>query len=169
MPIGPDELDRLVGDDPLLSTAAAELPPTCLGCGYNLTALTVARCPECGQVFRRRDIKRQMSEMKVRVLALKNVNEWTRFGFWSSVIGISLWGIGFAIRSTSAGAILTPLTRIVSFLFGVVGIALGLSFLRVYRLPAWVRLMHGIEPRLSSAFGAVALGALLLLLPIIVP
>lgn len=32
-------------------TADDELPPTCLPCGYNLTGLGSARCPECGWVI----------------------------------------------------------------------------------------------------------------------
>ncbi len=165
MPIGPDELDRIVGDDPLSVAAAAEVPPLCLGCGYNLTGLTVTRCPECGRTFRRRDLKRQTMEMKVRILALKGIHDWIRIGFYVGIGGIVVWLIGFGLRNTIAGAFLTPLARVVSLVCGVAALGLGTSILRVYRLPAWARTNHGIDPNPMMAFGALLLGVLQVALP----
>jgi predicted RNA-binding Zn-ribbon protein involved in translation (DUF1610 family) len=35
------------------------IPPTCPSCHYNLTGLSSNRCPECGQIFNWRSVRRR--------------------------------------------------------------------------------------------------------------
>ncbi|MCH7813522.1 MAG: hypothetical protein IID40_05825, partial [Planctomycetes bacterium] len=109
-----------------------KLPPSCPNCGYNLTGLTSPRCPECGVVFRRKEVEQRARELSVETVRLRGVNDVPRVGFKVAVIGYLVVGFGFLID-------LSTFTRIVGVVAGVVAFGLGLSVFRALRLPAPLR------------------------------
>ena len=150
------QLERMLGDE-----WNEALPPVCLDCGYDLTGLPGNRCPECGNVFIRGEVKRQAREMIHQLRQLRNCNDMLRLGWYiGSACGgatgllalLGMWDSGFW---TMGG------------IFGLLGgfptIALGLQVLRVMRLPAWARERMENGPDVYKGVALAILGVGLLI------
>ena len=150
------ELERLLGDE-----WNEVLPPICLDCGYDLTGLPSNRCPECGNIFVRGEVKQQARYMRNQLRQLRNCNELLRFGWY---LGLSAAGamvvLGFL------GGLVDPGFRSVGGLFGLLGgfptIALGLQVMRIMKLPAWARERMENPPDVYKGVALAILGAGLL-------
>ncbi|MCP4251248.1 MAG: hypothetical protein GY778_29780 [bacterium] len=138
------------------------LPPTCPNCGYNLTGLTSPRCPECGVVFRQKEVEQRARELSVETVRLRGVNDVPWFGFKVAVIGYVVVGCGFLID-------LSAFTRIVGVVAGVVAIGLGLSVFRALRVPAHLREDLPSQPNYMLGVGVAVMGLMLAAVAIVLP
>ena len=130
MPIEPGELDRMTG-----RTWTSSLPPICPKCGYNLTGLASRRCPECGGVFRLKDLRR-------RVLDAQRLLEEVRRAGAAARAGLKVVGAGavlFLLGRFLGGPGSAMLGRICGVVCGFIAVFLGMSVFRVAQLPEWAR------------------------------
>ena len=155
MPIETAVLDRLMGDE-----WSGDIPPICIACGYNLTGLTVNRCPECGRTFSRPELKRHATELRFSLMDLEGLNEWISLGFQVGIVGAVFRVVAFVLGLVKL-ADAASLCRLVSLPCGFAAVCLGLSVLRVRRLPLWAREMLKEQPKYQLAAATTLLGVLL--------
>ncbi len=150
-------LDLLMGGD-----WHPDLHPFCLHCGYDLTGSVSDRCPECGHAFSRKEIEREAYALKTQLRQLDTVNDCVRIGFRLGVIGSALVVPTVLFKWTGWwGAALGSVAGIVC---GVAAFFLGLTVLRLARLPAWARQRLPTPVNYGMAYGAVFLGVILVAL-----
>ena len=149
---GRDELDRLVEPD-----WQSSLPPVCPQCQYNLTGLTSNRCPECGRIFLKAELKRNAAEMRVWVHEFRELNHWIKVGVGVALLGVALAAGGLAL-TLAAGGWASAVGRILGGLCGLPAVFLGLSPLRALRVPAWCREALDVDVNYPLAGVSAALG-----------
>ena len=155
MPIETAVLDRLIGDD-----WSGDIPPICIACGYNLTGLPENRCPECGRTFSRAELKRQATELRFSLMELEGLNEWVSLGFKVGIVGAVFRVAGLVLGSVNLAGPATP-CRLVAVPCGFAAVCLGLSVLRVRRVPPWALEMLKEQPKYPLAAATTLLGVLL--------
>ena len=155
MPLSKFELERMIGDEDL-----GPYPPHCLACGYDLTGCPSPRCPECGNVFVRKEWKRQATAIRQRVRQAEASAEWSTAALLVGGAGLVFraGGLAFGVASFEAWA-----GRGMALLLGFIGFFLALAVFRAWQLPAWARELVADAPRLGVALGASILGSLLML------
>jgi predicted RNA-binding Zn-ribbon protein involved in translation (DUF1610 family) len=160
MSIDPSHLDRLMGDD-----WQSSIPPVCPTCGYNLTGLTTNRCPECGHVFLRKEIKKEAANLRALMQRAEEVKSFVNIGFKVALVGAALLLTGtlLGMKGGTAGII----GRTLGFLCGFVALSMGMTIQRVYRLPPWAR--HGLKdpPKIEFALATIVISVALLVLAFI--
>jgi len=150
------DLDRLIGDK-----GPSDVPPLCIGCGYNLTGVVSARCPECGRPFSLDEINRKAAELRAQLHELEGLNEWVMFGLVTALCGLGVRVLAMLLTLMGVGW-LAWLCRVAVIPCGMAGVFMGLSVLRVRRVPAWARETLAKPPRYGIASASVLLGLLLL-------
>ena len=144
-------LDRMLGDD-----WRHYLPPVCMDCGYNLAGSVSDRCPECGVTVSRRQMERYVSNLKIELRLLEHVGYWVQAGVVLAAVAISVLGLGFVLAQ-AYGPTFLDVARVVSCLLAFPAFWMGLSIIRIYRLPAWARDWVSIEPPVGRSMLAIAL------------
>jgi hypothetical protein len=145
------EIERLLGDE-----WTEVLPPICLDCGYDLTGLPSRRCPECGNIFIRGEVRQQARRIRNELRQLRTTRDLVRLGWFiglgTTVAMVGLGLLGFVNRGfASMGAVF-------GFMAGIPTIGLGLQVLRVLRLPAWARERIEDGPDIYKGVGLAILG-----------
>jgi len=157
MPIDDTDLKRLTGDP-----WGHPVPPTCPRCGYNLTGITLVRCPECGSFLNRRELDQRARDLSADMARLRDVNDIPRYGLWSAIGGFVVIGIGVLVG-------VDPIGRVLGIFIGIISIGLGLSVFRAVRLPASMLEQLPKPPSFGLGLGAALLGVLLIALSIFMP
>ena len=156
MPIEYRQLERMVGRQ----AKRFPVPPICTHCDYELTGLTVPRCPECGQPFKIDKIRMQSVQngSLIRRLAYANSAAWLGLklaaGAWAAVLLFQLpllRNVRLAVYlAATAGAVLATV--------------LGLSVFQLYRVPRGARrFIEKPPPRILLGVATLALSFLTLL------
>lgn len=151
------QLERLLGDE-----WNEVLPPICLECGYDLTGLPDNRCPECGNIFIRGEVRRQARDMRNQLRQLRTCNDMIRLG-WS--IGLGTGGLVGVLALLAA--LVDPGFWAMGKIFGLLGgfptVAMGMQVVRVLRLPVWAREQVNDCPDVYKGVAVAMLGVGLLL------
>jgi len=127
MPIEYHELDRLAGQQ----GQRFPVPPLCPHCGYELTGLTVQRCPECGRPFKLSEIRKQSARTWSMIRHLRRVNADARVGL---KLAVAVWAVVLVFQLPGLRRIVlaVDLVALAAALFAAV---LGGSVFQVYRVP----------------------------------
>ncbi len=150
MPINPSELEQMSGPP-----RSQDAPPFCVGCGYDLTGAVSERCPECGQVFVRKEWHDRVAAIKRRMLEVEDANNWAAFGLKGACGGLLLLILCVIVRTGMS----VSFFRIVAGILGAMAILMGLGVLRAGSLPEWARERLPQPPRKDIVSGALLVGA----------
>jgi predicted RNA-binding Zn-ribbon protein involved in translation (DUF1610 family) len=144
MPIEPGELDRMTG-----RMWTSSLPPVCPRCGYNLTGSVSKRCPECGGVFRMKDLRRGALDAQRLLEEARRADHAARGGLMIVGLGVALFLLGKLLGGYGS----EMLGRICGLVCGFVAVFLGMSVFRVARIPEWAQ--DHLESQPSRTLAAV--------------
>ena len=160
MPLEPGHIERMSEYD-----WQSNLPPMCPKCGYNLRGATTNRCPECGYIFLSKEIKQEAANLQALKQRAEEVNDLVSIGFKVALVGAVLLVVGTALGTQGGTAPI--IGRLLAFLTGVIGLCLGLSYVRVLRLPQWARDELRNPPNNGMAIGTIVLSLTLIVLAFI--
>ena len=92
MPFDRAELEHMAGCD-----KPDDVAPFCLTCGYNLTGVVSARCPECGHYFDFKEWQKQVAELKSQIRDVENAVRCVPNGLKVAIGGAVVLGLGWAV------------------------------------------------------------------------
>lgn len=154
-----EQLESMAG-----TRVSSPIPPFCTSCGYDLTGAVSDRCPECGQVFVRKEWQRCAAQLKEQLRELQEAGQWVHVGLRIACGGAA---VAFAGLFAPDGCFKIVL-RGVAGLSAFVSVFLALSLFRVGRLPDWVHDRMDVSSRYSvHAIVTILLGVGVLALAIL--
>lgn len=87
-------------------------------------------------------------------------------GFYVALVGA---GVRLATLALGVGSIWDFLGRSLAFICGFTGLFLGLGYFRTLKLPPWARDQIRVERRGQIAYGAIVLGAAIVVTSVFSP
>ena len=156
MPIEYSHLDRMAGQQ----ADRFPVPPVCPRCSYELTGLTVQRCPECGRRFKISEVRQQSVRTWSAIRRLRHANADARTGLklaagaWAAVLVFQLPGLRHMLLAVNLAALAAALFAAV----------LGFGVFQVYRVPPTARrLIEKPPPRLLLGVATLILSLMTVL------
>ena len=148
---------------PIESGWGEKLPPICPGCGYNLTGLESARCPECGRYVSWTELRANAKAVYYALRQVEDVNDMLGVGVALNVAALLLILIFFLI-SWGEG-----LARVVGFFLALGALGAGLQVFRVRRFPEWAAEFLPARPNYLKAIAIVMFALLVMALAVFMP
>ena len=145
------------------TTWREKLPPICPGCGYNLTGIESARCPECGRPVSWIELRTNARTIYHALRLVEDVNDVVSFGLYlggaSLLIVLGCYALGIAVS----------LARVVGFVLALGALGTGLQAFRVRRFPEWAAEMLKHKPQFGKAACIILLALVTLVLAMFLP
>jgi len=114
-------------------------------------------------LYSRKEIVRQAYALKNQLRQLALVNDWVRVGFFIAIAGVVLVLPGVLFKLFGPAGVGVFFGRIFGVLCGLPAFFMGLSVVRVARLPAWARRKLPTQINYGMAYVAVFIGVTLVL------
>jgi len=147
----------------LSDTWREKLPPTCPGCGYNLTGLTSPVCPECGQAVYWSDVRDNARRLYYAAQRIDDMNDLCSLAPYLAAAGalivLFFWTIDFGVG----------LARVSATLLALGAIGSSVQVFRVGTVPEHAREVLPHRPQYMKGAASALFGAGVILLAFFLP